>query len=601
MRWLIVNADDLGYSQQRDEAIFQAFSQGVVSSASLLVNAKTSQTAALRAMELGLPIGLHLNLTEFAPLSQGVPSLLQADGTFRGKMGIRNSAHLLVEAEVEREIAAQMEKFIALCHGRLPTHVDGHQHVHLLPEICPAFARVLQRFEVRRTRLPVQILTHGNSEFLQQVLSQAKLAKPLLASFGIVHPTHFIGLDLSTNVTLERLWGALGEVPTGGEGEAVIVEYMCHPGKSELAQLDEDMFSKSPDRQNELDLLMDSRLRSVISDEEGFALQSYLCVDALRASPTHKATATKTACILAPLALWTGNQSTALRFRAHLVSFGWRVVLVNSNSVKDFGKVCEFWGVDFVLAIHAFRAGRFLLSCKPALPFVIVLGGTDMNEVNPPPVLEVVRNVLLQAKSVVAFTASLYAKAAAILGNANKICIIPQSVLLPQAATLLPHGSRPWLDTSSPVLLLPLGVRPVKDPLFLIDAVQQYLPQIRMLICGPEVDFDLTAQLKRAIANSRNVFYIGPLFRTELFQAMLYSQFVVNSSISEGQSNTLLEAMSTGTALVVARNNEGNRSVVEDVVGNALEKMNVNAERQLLSELLLKEREAYRQLLLSQV
>mmetsp|Transcript_14246 Transcript_14246/g.34452 ORF Transcript_14246/g.34452 Transcript_14246/m.34452 type:complete len:133 (+) Transcript_14246:140-538(+) len=66
---LLVCADDMGLCAQRDSGILSAFSQGIVSSASLLVTGSTAQDAARRAKEEGLMLGLHLNLTEGPPVS----------------------------------------------------------------------------------------------------------------------------------------------------------------------------------------------------------------------------------------------------------------------------------------------------------------------------------------------------------------------------------------------------------------------------------------------------------------------------------------------------------------------------------------------------
>ena len=75
---LVVTADDLGYSGRRDEGILKAFSEGIVTTASLMVNGKTAASAAKAAKACGLPIGLHLNITEGTPILSAslVPSLV---------------------------------------------------------------------------------------------------------------------------------------------------------------------------------------------------------------------------------------------------------------------------------------------------------------------------------------------------------------------------------------------------------------------------------------------------------------------------------------------------------------------------------------------
>jgi hypothetical protein len=80
-------------------------------------------------------IGLHLDLTE-APLRvprQGLASLV-----------LRSHAHLLAPQALRDEIDAQLDAFEATL-GRPPDHVDGHQHVHQLPQVREALIDALQR------------------------------------------------------------------------------------------------------------------------------------------------------------------------------------------------------------------------------------------------------------------------------------------------------------------------------------------------------------------------------------------------------------------------------------------------------------------------
>ena len=160
-RILIINADDLGYSQARDMGIFLAFQNGCVTSASLIVNGFTSNTAAKEAIRLGLPLGLHLNLTEGEPIAKSVHSIVVRNGdvsVFRGKLGFRIACEKgqVEENEVEAEILAQIHEFKRLTSGKTPTHVDGHQHCHLLSFTREIFAKTLKTAGIFRTRLPIE-------------------------------------------------------------------------------------------------------------------------------------------------------------------------------------------------------------------------------------------------------------------------------------------------------------------------------------------------------------------------------------------------------------------------------------------------------------
>jgi predicted glycoside hydrolase/deacetylase ChbG (UPF0249 family) len=87
-------------------------------------------------------IGLHLNLTLGAPLC-AMPGLAPS-GEFPAIGALVRAAVLgrLPLGEIGAEIARQIEAFTQY-FGRLPNHVDGHQHVHALPGIRDALLRTL--------------------------------------------------------------------------------------------------------------------------------------------------------------------------------------------------------------------------------------------------------------------------------------------------------------------------------------------------------------------------------------------------------------------------------------------------------------------------
>lgn len=68
------------------------------------------------------------------PARHGSSSLLGREGFFLGKMGFREAvaAGEVALPQVREELEAQLSRFRELL-GRAPTHVDGHQHVHVLP------------------------------------------------------------------------------------------------------------------------------------------------------------------------------------------------------------------------------------------------------------------------------------------------------------------------------------------------------------------------------------------------------------------------------------------------------------------------------------
>ncbi|XP_040607072.1 carbohydrate deacetylase isoform X3 [Mesocricetus auratus] len=134
---LVVTADDFGYCPRRDKGIVEAFLAGTVTSVSLLVNGTAAESAAELALRHSIPTGLHANLTEGRPVGparHNASSLLSPEGFFLGKMGFREAlaAGDVALPQVREELEAQLSRFRELL-GRSPTHVDGHQHVHVLP------------------------------------------------------------------------------------------------------------------------------------------------------------------------------------------------------------------------------------------------------------------------------------------------------------------------------------------------------------------------------------------------------------------------------------------------------------------------------------
>lgn len=153
MRRVVVNADDLGLAPEVNAAIARAHDAGTVTSATLLVNAAAAEdAAALARARPALSVGLHFNLTLGRPLAAEVGSLVAADGTLLSRRALlaRCLSGRVRRQDVELELEAQLEEIGRL--GIRPTHVDGHQHVQVLPVVARAVGAV-----ARRRGLPVRI------------------------------------------------------------------------------------------------------------------------------------------------------------------------------------------------------------------------------------------------------------------------------------------------------------------------------------------------------------------------------------------------------------------------------------------------------------
>jgi chitin disaccharide deacetylase len=133
---LIINADDLGLTPGCNAGIVRALSGGAISDTTLMVNCEYASAAVEMLQEKGIAkVGLHLNITYGQPVLPAgkVPSLVDDSGRFRRK--VEQAVKLAKKEDVEQELAAQVDKFIATGLGL--THLDSHHHAHTYPEIFP--------------------------------------------------------------------------------------------------------------------------------------------------------------------------------------------------------------------------------------------------------------------------------------------------------------------------------------------------------------------------------------------------------------------------------------------------------------------------------
>ncbi len=150
MTKLIVNADDFGYSRGVNYGTIEAHTNGIVNSATILMNMEgTDHAIELAKRHLTLGLGIHLTLDLGRPLCHDVPSLVDEDGNFLSFQAVLEKEEIN-EAELEKEWTAQIEKFLAT--GLTLTHMDSHHHNHQLPWVAPVTAKLSKKYQ-----LPVRI------------------------------------------------------------------------------------------------------------------------------------------------------------------------------------------------------------------------------------------------------------------------------------------------------------------------------------------------------------------------------------------------------------------------------------------------------------
>lgn len=141
---LVVQSDDFGMCHAGNEGVVKAFTEGVLTQASVMVACPWFREAARLAKEHSIPVGVHLMATaeweylRWGPLTGG-RSLVGEDGRFpRTIEAVRDQADT---DELLEEFVAQVEAFRS--EGLSPAYFDCHMGV-VTPEpyveICRRYA-----------------------------------------------------------------------------------------------------------------------------------------------------------------------------------------------------------------------------------------------------------------------------------------------------------------------------------------------------------------------------------------------------------------------------------------------------------------------------
>ncbi len=241
--WLC--ADDYGIARGVDSAIRDLIARGRLNATSVMVVAPSfdrAQAAALHELNVAekrAAIGLHVTLTApFRPHSKGFHPLRAGAFLPLGQMLRAAMLRRLNHDHLAAEIAMQLKAFV-VAFGRPPDFVDGHQHVHLFPQIRDALLTV-----VKHAAPDAWVRQCGGTRPLRKRLADRKglFLDALSVAFRRRAQEH----GLRTNPGFAGTYGYRNDadfaalVPTFLDGLPDNGLVMCHPGfvDAELTRLD---------------------------------------------------------------------------------------------------------------------------------------------------------------------------------------------------------------------------------------------------------------------------------------------------------------------------------------------------------------------------
>jgi chitin disaccharide deacetylase len=241
-RRLIVNADDFGRSHSINEAVIRAHREGILTTASLMVNeAGCDEAVALARENPKLGVGLHLTLLcgKSALPPEKIPSLVNARHEFSNQpitTGFRYFFRRPLSQQLRSEIHAQFQKFRAT--GLPLDHVNGHLHLHLHPTVFRILMEDAATLGIRHFRLTRDCLSRSRrlarGHWFYRVSHAAiyewlsRRARRPLQQRGIRHAQITFGLLQNARVDEEYILKLLPGLPAGDS------ELYSHPSLDEF-------------------------------------------------------------------------------------------------------------------------------------------------------------------------------------------------------------------------------------------------------------------------------------------------------------------------------------------------------------------------------
>jgi chitin disaccharide deacetylase len=246
---IIITGDDFGLALPVNEAIVEAHRNGILTTASLMVGAKSSEDAVKRAKQLlSLRVGLHLTLVEGRPVlnHQQVPDLVDPGGEFSTNLvraGFKFFFYPGIRRQLEAEIRAQFEAFRKT--GLELDHVNAHNHMHLHPTLLELLLKVGRDYGLKAVRLPNEpplLSWKASGKSLGSRLSSwiflfpwMERMKRMLRRAQIRYNDYLFGMTDCGFMTTDLVLRVIQNLPNG------ITELCFHPATRRCIEIDQTM------------------------------------------------------------------------------------------------------------------------------------------------------------------------------------------------------------------------------------------------------------------------------------------------------------------------------------------------------------------------
>ena len=244
-------ADDYGLCESASARIIHCIEKGVLNKVSVFPNIDKVD---LTKIPENIRISLHLNLVEGKCMANAEEINLIADKngnlkhTFGGlfKLNLINPKKL--EAELYKEIKAQVLYWKRILPENRPFCIDSHQHTHMIPAVFKAMLKVLkdEKINPEYIRIPAEpILPYIKTPSLYFTYSMVNIIKQWLLKFlwflnkkEKIPTAYFFGILFSGKMDEKRVKKILPKYLKIAEKKGGDIEVLFHPGYLDKSEAD---------------------------------------------------------------------------------------------------------------------------------------------------------------------------------------------------------------------------------------------------------------------------------------------------------------------------------------------------------------------------
>jgi len=284
---LILYNDDFGVTYGLTNAVRDSFLNGTTTCASIRTNGLAFRYAVEEVIPTipALELGLHLNLTEGPPNADPskVPRLIDRRGYMKNSFldfyrSLKYDKELLKEIEIE--IRAQFEK--AAQSGLVLNHVNGHQHVHMIPPVFEMVCRIMSDYGMKFIRIPSEPFFFSpcfhdtrhmicNLNLLKFLLLRRLSLRAIetIKTFKLKWVGCFVGILYTGRMSLEAFDRAISKLQRRNLDAA---EVLFHPADIDH---EKDIHSRGtrvpdyyylPERREEKEYLLSQKMKEILRD-----------------------------------------------------------------------------------------------------------------------------------------------------------------------------------------------------------------------------------------------------------------------------------------------------------------------------------------------